>query len=241
MRDVGNEIDHTQMPKSSLPAESLMRELSKKKHRETRIHTGGNFLNQGEIVEGDVPSLFGKLADGSQQDRLGVAMWLMQADNPLTARVAINRVWVQLFGIGFVEMEEDLGTQGSLASHPALLDSLAIDFRDNGWSIKKLLKTIVMSSTYRQSAATTKQHLETDPRNRLLSRGPRFRLSAETVRDQALAESGLLTRQVGGPSVMTAQPGGVWKSTYSGKKWKNATGKRATQSTLRNHLVDDSR
>jgi len=208
----------------AIPATPIMRELALPQRRETRIHNRGNFLEQGDMVEGGVPNVFGKLADGASQDRLGVAQWLMQADNPLTARVAVNRVWAQLFGIGFVETEEDFGTQGSLPSHPELLDWLAVDFRDNGWSLKQLLKTIVMSSTYRQSPATTKQHLEIDPRNRLLSRGPRFRLSAETVRDQALAVSGLLTRQVGGPSVMPPQPGGVWKSTYSGEQWQNATG-----------------
>lgn len=207
-----------------VPSTPIMRELAPAKYRETRIHPRGNFLDQGEVVKARVPDAFGKFADGSPNNRLGVAQWLVQADNPLTARVAVNRIWAQLFGIGFVETEEDFGTQGTQPSHPELLDWLAVDFRNNGWSRKKLLKTIVMSRTYRQSSVTTKQHLEIDPRNRLLSRGPRFRLSAETVRDQALAASGLLTRQLGGPSVMPPQPGGVWKSTYSGEKWKNATG-----------------
>ncbi len=207
-----------------VPSTPIMRELATTKRRETRIHTRGNFLDQGEVVTGSVPSAFGKLADDSPRNRLGVAHWLMQDDNPLTARVVVNRIWAQLFGVGFVETEEDFGTQGTLPSHPELLDWLAVDFRENGWSLKKLLKTIVMSSTYRQSSVATKKDLENDPRNRLLSRGPRFRLSAETIRDQALAVSGLLTRQVGGPSVMPPQPSGIWKSTYSGAKWKNATG-----------------
>jgi len=202
----------------------IMRELAPAKRRETRIHARGNFLDQGEVVIGSVPNAFGNLADGSPNNRLGVAHWLMHAENPLTARVAVNRIWAQLFGIGFVETEEDFGTQGTLPSHPELLDWLAVDFRENGWSLKKLLKTIVLSSTYRQSSVITEKHLQIDPRNQLLSRGPRFRLSAETVRDQALAASGLLTRQIGGPSVMPPQPGGVWKSTYSGEQWENATG-----------------
>lgn len=207
-----------------VPATPVMRELAAAKQRETRIQRRGNFLDQGEIVEANVPSAFGKLAEGSPRNRLGVAHWLMNSENPLTARVAVNRTWAQLFGIGFVETEEDFGTQGTPPSHPELLDWLAVDFRENGWSLKKLLKTIVISSTYRQSSMATKKHLQIDPRNRLLSRGPRFRLSAETVRDQALAASGLLTRQIGGPSVMPPQPGGIWKSTYSGDDWKNATG-----------------
>ncbi len=202
----------------------VMRELEAAKRRETRIQRRGNFLDPGELVSARVPRTFGSLADDAPRNRLGVSKWLMQAENPLTARVAVNRIWAQLFGIGLVETEEDFGTQGALPSHPDLLDWLAVDFRENGWSLKGLLKTMVMSQTYRQSSVTTKKQLEVDPRNRLLSRGPRFRLSAETVRDQSLAASGLLTTKVGGPSVMPPQPSGIWKSTYSGEKWKNATG-----------------
>lgn len=209
--------------RSMVPATPIMRELPEAKRREDRIHIRGNFLDQGELVSASVPGAFGDLSDDTPANRLGVAQWLMQADNPLTARVAVNRVWAQLFGIGLVETEEDFGTQGTLPSHPELLDWLSVDFRENGWSLKKLLKTIVMSRTYRQSAMLTSAKLEIDPRNRLLSRGPRFRLSAEMVRDQALAVSGLLTARVGGPSVMPPQPGGIWKSTYSGEKWVNAT------------------
>ena len=124
-----------------------------------------------------------------------------------------------------VETEEDFGSQGLPPSHPELLDWLAVDFREQGWSIKTLLKTIVTSSTYQQTAVATPDHLSRDPRNRLLARGPTIStLSAETVRDQALAISGLLTKQVGGKSVMPPQPSGVWKTTYSGDDWKNATG-----------------
>lgn len=207
-----------------VPSTPIMRELAPTKHRETRIHRRGNFLDQGDEVSSDVPDAFGELPEGAPPNRLGVAHWLVQAENPLTARVAANRVWALLFGVGLVETEEDFGTQGALPSHPQLLDWLAVEFQDNGWSHKRLIKTIVMSRTYRQSTTTTKEQLEIDPRNRLLSRGPRFRLSAEVVRDQALAASGLLTRRVGGPSVMPPQPSGVWKSTYSGEQWQNATG-----------------
>ena len=148
----------------------------------------------------------------------------MREDNPLTARVMTNRVWAQLFGKGLVETEEDFGSQGLMPSHPELLDWLAVDYRENGWSLKKLLRTIVLSRTYRQSSSISAKSLAADPANRLLGRGPRFRLSAEALRDQSLVASGLLTREIGGPSVMPPQPPGVWKSTYSGEKWKNATG-----------------
>ena len=136
----------------------------------------------------------------------------------------MNRIWARLFGVGIVETEEDFGTQGSVPTHPELLDWLAVDYREKGWSLKQLLKTIVLSKTYQQSSKITPDLLAADPRNRLLSRGSRFRLSAEMVRDQSLAASGLLTQKIGGPSVMPPQPSGIWKSTYSGDKWKNATG-----------------
>ena len=202
----------------------IMRELPPNRHRKNRIHKRGNFLDQGDEVEPGVPELFGKLPIGAKGDRLGVARWLMQPENSLTARVMVNRVWARLFGKGFVETEEDFGSQGLMPSHPELLDWLAIDYRENGWSLKKLLKAIALSRTYRQSSSITPKSLAVDPRNHLIGRGPRFRLSAEVVRDQSLTASGLLTRKIGGPSVMPPQPPGVWKSTYSGEKWKTATG-----------------
>lgn len=210
--------------RQAVPSTPVMRELAADKRRQTRIHVRGNFLDLGDPVEGSVPEGFGRFDAAWPRNRLGVARWLINPANPLTSRVAVNRIWAQLFGRGFVETEEDFGTQGTLPSHPELLDWLAVDFQENGWSLKRLLKTIVMSRTYRQSSHVSPQRLEIDPGNRLLSRGPRFRLSAEIVRDQAMAVSGLLTRQIGGPSVMPPQPGGIWKSTYSGEKWKNATG-----------------
>ena len=202
----------------------IMQELEAGKRRDTRIHNRGNFLDQGDRVEAGVPKAFGQLPGGSAANRLGVAQWLMQPENPLTARVMVNRVWARLFGIGIVETEEDFGSQGTVPTHPELLDWLAVDYRENGWSLKHLLKTIVQSETYQQSSKATPDRIRADPRNRLMSRAPRFRLSAETVRDQALAVSGLLTRKLGGPSVMPPQPAGVWKSTYSGEKWQNAEG-----------------
>ena len=202
----------------------IMRELPANRHRENRIHNRGNFLDQGEKVEPGVPESFGELPKGEKADRLGVARWLMKPENPLTARVMVNRVWARLFGKGFVETEEDFGSQGIMPSHPGLLDWLAVDYRENDWSLKKLLRTITLSRTYRQSSSISPKSLEVDPTNRFFGRGPRFRLSAEVVRDQSLTASGLLTWKIGGPSVMPPQPPGVWKSTYSGEKWKNATG-----------------
>ncbi len=202
----------------------IMKELPEGKPRETRLHRRGNFLDQGDRVEPAIMELFGSIDAEVPVNRLQVARWITQPENPLTSRVMVNRVWARLFGTGLVETEEDFGTQGMMPSHPELLDWLAVDFRDGGWSIKKLIRTIVLSSTYQQSAAVDVKKLAADPRNILLSRGPRFRLSAETVRDQALAASGLLTRKVGGPSVMPPQPDGVWKSTYNALKWIDATG-----------------
>jgi hypothetical protein len=210
--------------RSTVSKTPVMRELAEGKRRKTQIHVRGNFLSLGEVVQAAVPQLFGSFPKDVPLNRLGVARWLVQQENPLTARVMVNRVWARLFGTGLVETEEDFGTQGMLPSHPRLLDWLAVDFRENGWSIKKLLRTVVLSASYRQSTIVTAKKLEADPGNRLISRGPRFRLSAESVRDQALAVSGLLTRQVGGPSVMPPQPSGVWKSTYNTLKWQTATG-----------------
>ena len=210
--------------RESVTKTPIMKELAESKRRETRIHQRGNFLDPGEKVEPAVLSIFGSLNDDLPANRLGVAQWIMQPENPLTARVMVNRVWARLFGIGLVETEEDFGTQGMMPSHRELLDWLAVDFRQNGWSIKQLIRSIVLSATYQQSAVVTPETLAADPRNILFSRGPRFRLSAEMVRDQALAVSGLLTRKLGGSSVMPPQPDGVWKSTYNALSWQDSQG-----------------
>jgi hypothetical protein len=164
-------------------------------------------------------------------DRLGVARWLVSSDNPLTARVAVNRFWAQLFGIGLVRTEEDFGSQGELPSHPELLDWLAVEFMASrgrespGWDMKRLLRLIVTSATYRQSSKVTPELVARDPLNRLLTRGPRFRLEAEMVRDQALALSGLLSRKIGGPSVYPLQPEGLWQAAFNGQRtWATSPG-----------------
>jgi hypothetical protein len=203
----------------------VMRDLKEDKRRSTRIHVRGNFLDPGDEVSPAVPTAFGQLISDGQQDRLALARWLVSPENPLTARVAANRIWARFFGIGLVESEGDFGSQGTPPSHPLLLDWLATELRDtHAWSLKKLCKTIVMSATYRQSSIVNAAKLEADPRNRLLSRGPRFRLAAETVRDQALAASGLLSQKMYGRPVMPPQPDGVWKTIYNTRKWQTSDG-----------------
>ncbi len=144
------------------------------------------------------------------RNRLGLARWLVDDANPLTSRVTVNRYWQQVFGAGLVRTSEDFGAQGELPSHPALLDWLAVEFRDSAWNVKQFFRLLVTSATYRQAAQMTPEKLEQDPDNRLLSRGPRFRMDAEMVRDYALAASGLLVRTIGGPSVKPYQPEGIW-------------------------------
>ena len=210
--------------KKAIVATPIMRDLPKNRYRETHIHVRGNFLEKGDAVEVGFPAAF-EDTDISGSDRRAVAEWLMSSSNPLTARVTVNRVWGRIFGRGLVETEEDFGTQGTLPTHPQLLDWLAVEFRDaHRWSFKQLCRTIVMSSTYQQSSVANDQSKELDPQNRWLSRGARFRLPAEAVRDQALAISGLLSDRIGGPSVMPPQPDGIWKATYSKLKWQTATG-----------------
>jgi hypothetical protein len=208
----------------SLALLPIMRELPTEKRRITKIHNRGNFLDQGDAVQPAVLAAFGQLPEGAPANRLGVARWLVSPDNPLTPRVWANRVWARLFGMGIVETEEDFGALGSAPSHPELLDWLAAEYRDGGWSLKKLVKTIVMSDTYRQRSDVTPALAAADPRNLLLSRGSRFRLPAETIRDQALAVAGLLSAKLGGPPVMPPQPAGLWRSTYNTKTWVDAEG-----------------
>ncbi len=145
------------------------------------------------------------------KNRLGFAKWLLKPEHPLTARVTVNRMWQEIFGNGLVKSSGDFGITGEMPSNPALLDWLAVEFRESKWDMKHLYKMLVMSSAYRQSAVATPEKLAKDPENRLVSRGPRFRMDAEMIRDYALASSGLLTRKIGGPSVKPYQPEGVWE------------------------------
>lgn len=193
--------------------------------RQTHVFERGNWLVPGKPVRPDVPGSFPAMAPGLPKNRLGLARWMTSRDHPLTARVAVNRVWEQLFGVGIVETVEDMGTQGIPPTHRELLDYLAAEFMDTDqWHLKKLLKRIVLSATYRQQSGASPALLAADPYNKLLARGPRVRLSAEQVRDQALAVSGLLSNKLLGPSVMPLQPDGIWQSPYDGATWKQSTG-----------------
>ena len=165
-----------------------------------------------ERVVAGTPAALPPMAESLPRNRLGLAQWLVDEANPLTGRVTVNRFWQQVFGTGLVATSDDFGAQGETPSHPELLDHLAAGFRESGWNVKQFFRALVTSATYRQSAATTPEKLEQDPQNRLLSRGPRFRMDAEMVRDQALAASGLLVRAIGGPSVKPYQPEGVWST-----------------------------
>lgn len=180
-------------------------------------------LNRGEYdqrrqqVERASPAFLPPMAKEAPRNRLGFAQWLIAPSHPLTARVAVNRFWQQAFGTGLVRTSEDFGSQGEPPTHPELLDWLAAEFRDSGWNVKRMMKTLVMSSTYRQSARVTPECLARDPSNRLLARGARYRLDAEMLRDQALLISGLLVEKLGGPSVKPPQPTGLWEAVaYTG-------------------------
>ncbi len=205
----------------------VLREVAADKRRSTHVLNKGNYLTPGEKVEPSLLSAFANFVPADTKlDRLAAARWIMHRDNPLTARVAVNRFWAQLFGVGIVESEEDFGTQGALPSHPELLDWLAVTFAASksadptnpglGWDTKALLKLMVTSATYRQSSRVTPEVLEKDPRNRLLAHAARRRLDAESVRDQALALSGLLSSKMGGPSVYPPQPDGLWNVAFNG-------------------------
>jgi hypothetical protein len=172
----------------------------------------GEYDQRRDPVKPETPQMLPPMAPDLPRNRLGFARWLLQPEHPLTARVTVNRFWQEVFGTGLVKTSGDFGVAGELPSHPELLDWLAVEFRESGWNVKELFRLMLNSATYRQSAATTPEKLEKDPENRLLSRGPRFRMDAEMVRDYALAVSGLLTRKHGGPSVKPYQPPGVWEA-----------------------------
>ncbi|MCZ6675002.1 MAG: DUF1553 domain-containing protein, partial [Verrucomicrobia bacterium] len=192
--------------------------------RQTHVLTRGVYDQPGDPVEPGVPASLPPLPDDYPTNRLGLAKWLVSGDNPLTARVAVNRLWRDLFGTGLVKTTEDFGAQGERPSHPELLDWLAVEFVDSGWDLQHMLALMVNSNTYRQSSRVEEDLLERDPENRLLARGPRFRLPAEMIRDQALAASGLLYQKIGGPSVKTYQPEGLWSDFASDKNYVLATG-----------------
>ena len=205
----------------------VMKELPEAEKRVTTLFERGNWLTPGDTLQAGVPGMLPQLPDEPDLSRLDLAAWLFERDNPLTARVTVNRLWAWIFGNGIVETLEDFGTQGATPSHPELLDWLAIAFQtEYGWKIKPLLRDWVLSSTYRQSSEMTPAAIEADPQNKWLARAPRKRLSAEQIRDQGLVVSGLFNNEIYGPSVMPEQPPGIWSVQLRPHiKWRNSTGK----------------
>ena len=219
------QIEQIEKTKPDIPTVPVMKELPSDQLRSTTILVRGSFIDKGAEVTTGVPQAFHPLSPDTPSNRLGIGQWLMDPANPLTARVTANRFWAQLFGSGIVETEEDFGTQGELPSHPQLLDWIASELIAFKWNIKSLLRLIVTSATYRQTSRLSPALLTVDPRNRLFTRGPRFRLKAEMVRDQALALSGLLSRKMHGPSVFPPQPPGLWRAAFNGDRtWHTSQG-----------------
>lgn len=200
------------------PAVMVMKEMNPP--RETFILKRGQYDQPTTKVQPGIPESLRIEGVDQPGNRLQLAQWLTHPKNPLTARVAVNRLWEQCFGVGIVRTSEDFGGSGEYPSHPELLDLLAMDFIESGWDVRRMLKQIVMSQTYRQSSGMTDEHKLKDPENRLLARGPRHRLSAETIRDNALAISGLLSPTVGGPSVKPYQPAGLWEDVTVERRGK---------------------
>lgn len=191
--------------------------------RETRIMKRGNYLDPGDKVEAATPDALHPVDPSLPRNRLGLAKWLMDPANPLTARVTVNRIWAEIFGIGIVRTLEDFGTQAEPPTHPELLDWLATEFVQSGWDMKHVIEQIVLSETYRQDSRVSEEALALDPENRYFTRGPRFRLSAEAIRDQALASSGLLSTKMTGEPIMPHQPAGIWRQVGRNEpKWIDA-------------------
>ncbi|WP_372634273.1 DUF1553 domain-containing protein [Fodinibius sp.] len=218
-RKYRNELNNYRAEKNQLT--SRMREVmvmgERLNPRQAYVLERGSYANRGEKVSPGVPDAVLEYPDDLPKNRLGLARWIVSDENPLTARVMVNRYWQMFFGTGLVDTPGDFGTQGSLPTHPELLDWLAVTFRENGWDVKAIQKQIVMSRAYKQSSVITPELLQKDPQNRLIARGPRYRLPAEMIRDNALKASGLLVDKIGGPSVKPYQPEGLWKELTSGR------------------------
>ena len=210
---------------ATVPSTPVMMENPSSMHRETFVFERGNWLVKGDKVEPGVPNSLNPFPQGAPGNRLGLAMWLTSAQNPLTARAMVNRVWEQLFGTGLAETLEDLGSQGIPPTHPELLNWLSYQLMYNyKWSIKKLIRTIVLSATYQQDSKVTDELLQKDPNNKFYARNARVRLSAEQVRDQALCVSGVMSTKMYGPSVYPYQPKGLWLSPYNSTDWVQSGG-----------------
>jgi hypothetical protein len=200
---------------SKTPNAMVMREQLKP--RPTFLLERGEYDQPRQKVDAGTPGCLPPMASDLPANRLGLARWLVDPSHPLTARVQVNRLWQMVFGTGLVETSDDFGAQGEGPSHPELLDYLAVEFIESGWDVKAMLRMLVTSATYRQSSHVSPELIARDPRNRLLARGPRFRLPAEMIRDAALCAGGLLKERIGGPSVRPYQPAGVWEAVASGR------------------------
>ena len=211
----------------TIPTVMVMEQAQKP--RESFVLLRGEYDKHGEKVQPDVPASLPPLAADAPRNRLGLAKWLVNPKNPLVARVTVNRFWQSIMGTGIVKTSQDFGSQAEWPSHPELLDWLAVDFVENGWDVKRLVKQIVTSATYRQTARLTPELRERDPENRLYARGPRFRLGAEEIRDSALAISGLLVGKIGGSSVRPYQPAGLWEELSSRTDSDNFTAQKFVQ------------
>ncbi len=210
----------------NVPTTPVMLDNTRDMHRVSNVFERGNWLLKGAVVTPGVPAVFGGcMPAGAPANRLGLAMWMTSKRNPLVSRTMVNRVWEQLFGTGIAETVEDLGSQGSPPTHRALLDYLAWQYMNTDqWSLKRLLKEVVMSATYREDSRVTEASLKADPFDRLYSRGARVRLSAEELRDQDLCICGQLSPELYGPSVFPYQPKGIWMSPYNGAEWVASKG-----------------
>jgi hypothetical protein len=217
------EIDKLRKPEP-VTTTLVLRERPPENPRPTFIHHRGEFTQPTEKVEPGVPYFLNPLPADAPRTRLAFARWLVSTENPLTARVTVNRVWAAFFGRGIVKTIDDFGYQGEMPSHPELLDWLAVEFMEQGWSMKKLHRLIVTSATYRQASRATPKLLAKDSENRWLARGPRQRLEGEMIRDAALRIAGLLTPKIGGPSVYPPQPDGVMEAAYGKPKWDESQG-----------------
>jgi hypothetical protein len=205
---------------ADVPTTPVMMDNPANMHRTSYVFERGNWLVKGAAVQPGIPNALGKLPANAPANRLGMAQWLTSQQNPLTARTMVNRVWEQLFGTGLVETLEDMGSQGTAPTHQELLDWLSYQFmHGDQWSVKKLIKTIVLSSTYRLDSKITAEQLQQDPLDKFYARYPRVRLSAEQIRDQALCISGVISNKMFGPSVFPYQPKGIWLSPWNGAEW----------------------
>jgi mono/diheme cytochrome c family protein len=196
------------------------------------IYDKGSFATPGRMVEPGAPSFLPPLPADAPKNRFGLAQWLVSRSNPLTARVQVNRMWEVIWGRGIVKTSDDFGTQGSAPTHPELLDWMAVEFMENGWDTKQMLRLIFASRAYRQESALRPELAEKDPENKLIARGPRRRLEAEAIRDTILTASGLMSPTLFGPSVMPPQPQGIWNSPYSGEQWMQSEGGNAWRRSL---------